>query len=149
MTYTIWNRVVEEEKEITEQEALKIVKRADLYAGPYGYMGLDVDLVLYECQEEDQEDEQEYIVVAVRYKGEWLEIPRHQTPYISHELSEHAFEYRHGGYRPGAGRPSLPEDEIRKTRAIKFTDAEWEKIKKKADAEGLSASEYIRTKALQ
>lgn len=54
-----------------------------------------------------------------------------------------------GGYRPGAGRPSLPNTEIRKTKSIKFSDSEWEKIKELAKESGVSASEYIRSKALE
>ena len=57
--------------------------------------------------------------------------------------------YTHGGYRPGAGRPALPEEHIRKARSIKFTDAEWETIKAKADMVGLSMSEYVRNRALE
>lgn len=49
---------------------------------------------------------------------------------------------------PSPGRPSLPESERRKPRSIKMTDAEWEEIRKKADALGLPISEYIRLKTL-
>ena len=54
----------------------------------------------------------------------------------------------HGGYRPGSGRPPLPDSEVRKGRLIKLTDVEWEFIKEKAAAENLSASEYVRRKVL-
>lgn len=46
------------------------------------------------------------------------------------------------------GRPSVPPDEKRKLRSVKMTDAEWEEIRKKADALGLPISEYIRLKTL-
>lgn len=48
----------------------------------------------------------------------------------------------------GPGRPALPPDEKRKPRSIKMTDAEWEGIRKKADALGLPITEYIRLKTL-
>ncbi|MEW5952597.1 MAG: hypothetical protein AB1815_02400 [Bacillota bacterium] len=49
----------------------------------------------------------------------------------------------------GAGRkPAAPEDKYR-SRNIKFTDAEWEKVKKLAIKAGVSTSEYVRQKALQ
>lgn len=56
--------------------------------------------------------------------------------------------YTHGGYRSGSGRPPLSDNEIRKPRSIKFSDEEWEEIKRRADAAGMSASEYIRAKTL-
>jgi len=46
------------------------------------------------------------------------------------------------------GRPVLPPGEKRKPRSIKMTDAEWEGIRKKADALGLPITEYIRLKTL-
>lgn len=56
---------------------------------------------------------------------------------------------RWGGTRPGAGRPSLPEDEVRKARSVKFSDAEWEMVKEKAQASGMNISEYIRSNTLK
>lgn len=52
----------------------------------------------------------------------------------------------HGGKRPGAGRP--PVEDKRTIRAVKMTDQEWQRIKQLARAEGLTASEYVRRKAL-
>ena len=46
------------------------------------------------------------------------------------------------------GRPSVPPDEKRKSRAIKMTDAEWEEIQRRAAQENISAAEYIRRKTL-
>ena len=57
--------------------------------------------------------------------------------------------YAHGGHRPGAGRPSLPDREVRKGRSIKFSDAEWGFIKEKAEKEGLSISEFVRNRSLE
>ena len=51
-----------------------------------------------------------------------------------------------GGSRSGAGRP--PVDDKRTSRSIKFSDAEWEAVKEKADAAETTISEYVRTKAL-
>ncbi len=48
----------------------------------------------------------------------------------------------------GPGRPALPKLEKRKPRSVKMSDAEWEAIRKKADALGLPISEYIRLKTL-
>jgi hypothetical protein len=56
---------------------------------------------------------------------------------------------QHGGTRPGAGRPSLPEDEVRKARSVKFSDAEWEQVKKKAQTSKMNISEYIRNNVLK
>ena len=53
-----------------------------------------------------------------------------------------------GGCRPGSGRPSLPEEEVKKTRSIKFSDTEWEALKDTAAEQGVSVSEYIRGKVL-
>lgn len=50
----------------------------------------------------------------------------------------------HGGKRINSGR-KVSEDP-RKTRSIKFTDAEWDHIKKEAFREEITASEYIRNK---
>ncbi len=55
----------------------------------------------------------------------------------------------HGGSRPGAGRPPLPEDEVRKARSVKFSDTEWEQVKEKAKASGMNISEYIRSNTLK
>ena len=46
------------------------------------------------------------------------------------------------------GRPELKEDELRKPRSFKANEAEWEQVKTKAKEAGVSASEYIRAKAL-
>lgn len=48
----------------------------------------------------------------------------------------------------GPGRPALPRGDKRSPRSIKMSDDEWEKIKDLAKREGLSASEYVRIKAL-
>ncbi len=48
----------------------------------------------------------------------------------------------------GAGRKAMPEDEKAKNRSVKFTDAEWEEIRAKAEAEGISRAEYIKRKVL-
>lgn len=48
----------------------------------------------------------------------------------------------------GAGRKPMPETIKAKNRSVKFTDAEWEEIRAKAEAEGISMSEYIKRKAL-
>lgn len=49
----------------------------------------------------------------------------------------------------GAGRNAKPPGEKYKGHHIKFMPAEWIEVTKKATSEGLSASEYIRKKALQ
>jgi hypothetical protein len=55
---------------------------------------------------------------------------------------------KRGGKREGAGRIP-PAGERRRIRSIKFADAEWESIQEKAKELGITASEYIRQKALQ
>ncbi len=50
--------------------------------------------------------------------------------------------------RSNPGRPALPDNEKRKPRSVKMTDAEWEEIQKRAADSGVSASEYIRLKTL-
>jgi len=49
----------------------------------------------------------------------------------------------------GAGRKAKPPGEKYESHHIKFLPDEWLEITKKAVSEGLSASEYIRNKALQ
>ena len=46
------------------------------------------------------------------------------------------------------GRPNLPLDEKRKVRSIKMSDQEWKEIRSRATEETMSASKYIREKAL-
>lgn len=53
-----------------------------------------------------------------------------------------------GGRRAGAGRPALPEDEVKKIRTIKMSDKEWEKIGELAGKKGITKSEYIRLTTL-
>lgn len=52
-----------------------------------------------------------------------------------------------GGSRPSSGRPAVEDKKI--ARSIKFSDAEWDTVKEKANAEGVSASEYVRKKVLK
>ncbi len=52
-----------------------------------------------------------------------------------------------GGRRSGAGRPQA--EEPRKSRSMKFTDEEWNRVKAAASREGVSASEYVRRRVLQ
>ena len=56
---------------------------------------------------------------------------------------------KRGGHRIGAGRPAVSDEEFRKPRSFKATDAEWEQIKAKAKEAGMPASEYIRAKTLE
>ncbi len=46
------------------------------------------------------------------------------------------------------GRPVVSDEERRKPRSVKMSDAEWEEIQKRAADLGVSASEYIRLKTL-
>ena len=87
MIYTIWSRIEHEGKEITEHEAQELLKSAPMHTGPYGYMGSEVDLVLY-----SEAGEGEPVVEAIHYGGKWMEIPGSQSDFISHELATHAFE---------------------------------------------------------
>lgn len=45
------------------------------------------------------------------------------------------------------GRPALGDDK-RKPRSVKLSDEEWLEIQRRAKEAGISASEYIRQKAL-
>lgn len=54
---------------------------------------------------------------------------------------------KHGGERKGAGRKPVQDPKI--ARSIKFSDTEWDTVKEKASAEGVSASEYVRKKSLE
>lgn len=49
-----------------------------------------------------------------------------------------------GGARRGAGRPSLPKDEVKKIRTVKMSDKEWSKLGELAEKDGKTKSEYIR-----
>ncbi len=51
-----------------------------------------------------------------------------------------------GGYRPGSGRPEI--EDARRNRSVKFSDAEWAEVKRRAKEKGVNMSEYIRSKAL-
>jgi len=53
-----------------------------------------------------------------------------------------------GGKRIGAG-PKPRAGVIAKNHSIKFTDVEWEAVKKKAKAKNLTASDYVRKKTLK
>lgn len=53
----------------------------------------------------------------------------------------------HGGKRAGSGRKEV--ENLRKPHSIKFTDAEWEQLKKQADNVSLTASEYVRRLTLR
>jgi hypothetical protein len=52
-----------------------------------------------------------------------------------------------GGKREGAGAKPR-SDSPAPQRTIRFTDAEWELIKQKSDAEGKTISDYIRDRVL-
>ena len=52
-----------------------------------------------------------------------------------------------GGKRAGAGKPALPEDEVKKIRSIKMSDNEWHKLGELAEKKGKTKSEYIRLMA--
>ena len=87
MNYLIENRVNQEIIDITEVEAHAITGPADIHAGPFGWMGLGIDQVLWQ---EDSDDHP--VVKAVRYEGKWLAIPASQAPFISHELSANEYD---------------------------------------------------------
>jgi len=53
----------------------------------------------------------------------------------------------HGGARPGSG-PKLGPGGKRRIRPIKMTDGEWQAINEAAAKVGMSASEYVRAKAV-
>jgi len=53
-----------------------------------------------------------------------------------------------GGKREGAG-PKPRAGVNAKNRSIKFTDTEWEEVKKKAKSVDLTASDYVRKKTLE
>ena len=53
----------------------------------------------------------------------------------------------HAGKRAGVGRPHV--DNLRRIRTIKATDDEWEAIRKNAEKENMSISEFIRKKSLE
>lgn len=48
----------------------------------------------------------------------------------------------------GPGRPAMTDDEKRKPRSIKMSDAEWQELQRKAAEAGISTAEYIRAKTL-
>lgn len=50
--------------------------------------------------------------------------------------------------KQGRGRPLVPEDKKAKNRSIKMTDDDWEKIKKLAEINNLSVTDYIKKKTL-
>ena len=52
-----------------------------------------------------------------------------------------------GGRRPGAGR-KLEAGQRRRKRAVNLTDAEYAEICRRADAAGVTVSEYIRRRVL-
>lgn len=55
---------------------------------------------------------------------------------------------KRGGYREGAGRPEVREEEKRKIRTFTASDEEWKELKLRAKNNNLSISEFIRMKTL-
>lgn len=86
--YSIYDRIKDEDYQISEENAGRIIKPAPLHAGPYGGMGVRVDNYL--CKYD--EDSAEHSIVAIRYDGEWLVVPEHQSTFISFELSQTAYD---------------------------------------------------------
>lgn len=50
----------------------------------------------------------------------------------------------HGGKRDGAGAPPLPSEQKTKRRSINLTDDQWDHCFRLFNAQGLTASEYVR-----
>jgi len=48
---------------------------------------------------------------------------------------------KHGGFRPGAGRPKI--DNPRKQRMLKFTDKEWETVLALSTEKKMNAREFL------
>ncbi len=141
--YAIYDRLANEETEITEEEALAIVKDADLCSGPFGCMGYHINQYL--CSTEDEDDP---IILAVCYEEDWLEIPTHQSEFMSSELSEHYYKKTTwGGAREGSGRK--PVEEPRKPRAFRLTDKEYatakEIINLLKEGENMTPSKYYES----
>ena len=86
MTYSVHDHENDSYEELTEEQALAIVKEADVHTGPYGAMGSSIDRVVYE------EAEDEITVRAIRCDGRWFEVPRSQNPFISSELGNSSYE---------------------------------------------------------
>jgi hypothetical protein len=42
------------------------------------------------------------------------------------------------------GRPTIPPADRKRQRAVRWTDAEWERIQQDAAAEGMTAAAYVR-----
>jgi len=80
MEYAIWNRSSMEDEAITTEAAQEIISPAPYHTGPYGQMGDEIDLVLYE-------EEALPVVKAVRYGGVWYLIPSNQIAFMEHELA--------------------------------------------------------------
>ena len=57
----------------------------------------------------------------------------------------------HGGARPGAGRKKneVTNPDIKKNRAVKYSDREWVSVKNMAKKNNMKVSEYIRFRTLQ
>lgn len=82
MTYTLYDRLDDTSVGISKEHAERVIKRAELYSGPYGAMGTDVDQVIYVGE----------TVAAIRHRGQWLDIPAHQAPFVAAELAERYYD---------------------------------------------------------
>ncbi len=81
-TYALYDREAEHYEEIGKVQAQRIIERAELHTGPYGAIGSDIDRVLYDNE----------TVSAIRYRGQWFDIPEVQAPFVSAELSLHSYD---------------------------------------------------------
>lgn len=92
-------------------------------------------------------------IIELAYKygraetGEIVQCDGETAGWNGYEYVKQRRDGRWGGPREGAGRPRIKDK--KKGRSIKFSDEEWDEVRAKADAAGLSMSEYIRERALK
>jgi|GEM_PF-3902454 len=82
MEYTLWDRLINDERAVAQAEAEAIIHEAALHSGPYGGMGHSISFTLYQGE----------TIVAVKYQGQWFAIPEHQVPFIESELGNHYYD---------------------------------------------------------
>lgn len=86
----LFDRVVDEIEECDEKYLMELVKEAEINLGPYGFSGCYVDLVIYDVNDDEDENynPEDYILVAWRYDGEWQSIPKSS---VYHAIAELGF----------------------------------------------------------
>lgn len=93
-TYRMWSRFEDDELPMSQSALKKILSETEgILTGPFGGMGEQIDLVLYE-DAEDGIPSVAAVHIAPEIGGHWYTIPDSQSAFISHELSKSYYHSR-------------------------------------------------------